>query len=161
MKQDASAFAPRFWSRVKVGQPHQCWPWLAAHDGEGRGMIRYNGRRYRAPRIAWMLKHGELPPDDLQVCHSCDNPNCVNPDHLWLGTMTDNMRDAWKKGRITIPHQRGHCGWQSLKTHCKHGHPFSQENTLTDYRGARRCRECNQATQRRYYERTKLLKKAA
>lgn len=82
-----------------------CWLWTAAADQHGYGRFRVgsltdNSRRMTvAPRMAWELYKGELPPPDLDVCHSCDNPPCVNPDHLFLGTRLQNMQDCVKKGR--------------------------------------------------------------
>ncbi len=87
-----------FWARVdKAGA---CWWWLGAKNDNGYGMVsdgRY-GKRKRAHRVAWELTNGPIPPG-LFVLHSCDNPPCVNPAHLWLGTQADNMRDMDAKGR--------------------------------------------------------------
>lgn len=76
-----------------------CWLWTAASDSSGYGMIRA-GENYmsKAHRVSWRLYRGEIP-QDMYVCHTCDTPSCVNPNHLFLGTHTDNMRDMASKGR--------------------------------------------------------------
>lgn len=86
----------RFWRHVQRGEG--CWEWTGClHDG-GYGLIRVDGRNRRAHRVAWQLSHGAIP-EGLRVCHTCDNPPCVRPDHLFLGTDADNMRDKTAKGR--------------------------------------------------------------
>ena len=88
----------RFWSRVAIGAPDQCWPWRGRVDPNGYGRFDYRDRPYVSHRIAFMLSRGE--PGTLSVCHSCDNPPCCNPAHLWLGAQTDNNRDRDTKGRL-------------------------------------------------------------
>jgi hypothetical protein len=90
----------RFWE--KVLKTESCWIWTASKDTHGYGKVRYGGKNIRAHRTSWEMRFGPLPPG-LYVLHDCpsgDNPACVNPDHLWLGTQVDNMRDASRKGRI-------------------------------------------------------------
>src|SRR3990167_6451476 len=92
------SFAERFWVRVNRSfGPKTCWPWLGRQVGRGsdrRGHLYIKGGAanpvYKyAPRVAWELTHGPIPPH-LKVLHSCDNPICCNPAHLRLGTQKDN-----------------------------------------------------------------------
>lgn len=89
----------RFWSKVVRGSA--CWEWTGARTRRGYGKFGEGGRSGRtveAHRMAWRLTHGDIP-DGMCVCHRCDNPLCVNPDHLFLGTHLDNMRDMRAKDR--------------------------------------------------------------
>lgn len=93
----------RFWS--KVIKSEGCWTWSAAHDKDGYGLFNFieNGlRKCRAHRFVWTLTYGHIP-EGLLVCHLCDTPSCVRPDHLFLGTVGDNNRDAFSKGRMINP----------------------------------------------------------
>lgn len=82
-----------------------CWPWIGHTLKKGnRGTVTIGGKTVTAPRLAWFIKHNQWPDQGVFVCHSCDNPNCVNPAHLWLGTNRDNMRDAAAKKRL--PNQK-------------------------------------------------------
>lgn len=95
----------RFWAKVdKLGED-ECWPWKASLTAAGYGQIQHPrlGRPVVANRVSWELANGRVIPDGLMVCHRCDNPPCVNPKHLFLGTMLDNQRDSIAKGRHTAP----------------------------------------------------------
>ena len=95
--------AQRFWRKVRVTSG--CWEWQGAKHEHGYGRMRPTGSRKirqkveMAHRLAWMLTHGPIPTG-LSVCHRCDNPPCCNPDHLFLGSHSDNFRDAARKGRL-------------------------------------------------------------
>jgi hypothetical protein len=85
--------------RMVVPEPNTgCWLWLGAAHPWGYGSLRLNGRTAIAHRVAWLLYRGEIGAG-LLVCHKCDVPGCVNPDHLFLGTPMDNTRDMHRKGR--------------------------------------------------------------
>jgi len=135
----------RFWSNVdKSGV---CWLWTAS-TRYGYGRLKVGARRIQAHRVSWELHHGPIP-EGLCVLHNCpggDNPTCVNPAHLWLGTRADNAADRDAKGRHG----------NTKKTHCKKGHEFTPENTCVRADGSRECRECKKKrNQQRYQRRSK------
>lgn len=98
----------RFWQKVdKSAGPNSCWLWTAStRTGSGYGQIRVDGKVWLAHRLAYALTHREIDawePDFattcLIICHTCDNRRCVNPAHLWEGTLADNNRDRYLKNR--------------------------------------------------------------
>lgn len=95
-------FADRFWS--KVDPTGDCWLWTAYCKPQGYGQFTLRkGQFYGAHTISYALAKGPVLPGQV-VCHHCDNPPCVNPDHLFLGTQQDNVRDMFKKGRAPRTH---------------------------------------------------------
>lgn len=93
--------ADRLWARVdRSGGADACWPFMGYRIG-GYGQISPGkGIRRLAHRVAWELANGPIP-SGLSVCHTCDNPPCCNPAHLWLGTQSENALDAARKGRLS------------------------------------------------------------
>lgn len=130
----------RFWTKVEKADG--CWLWKGSRTGSmGYGYLHYGGKHKRSPkaahRVSWELHNGEIPRGFF-VLHKCDVPACVNPEHLFLGTREDNMRDAARKGRLDV-------SGSAKRTHCKRGHVFTLENTYRNPKGHRRCRACQRA----------------
>lgn len=90
----------RFWSKVdKSDGPDACWLWVAFRNKKGYGVFTVMGKNYMAHRVSFSIVGGVLE-EGKHICHVCDNPPCVNPAHLWLGTPKENVDDAIKKGRF-------------------------------------------------------------
>jgi hypothetical protein len=98
----------RFWSKVDVRGPDECWNWTGGHNERGSGIFKDpdSNKMAVATRVLWRKTKGPIP-DGIQVLHRCDNPPCVNPAHLFLGTRSDNMQDMFAKGRDDVGRRRG------------------------------------------------------
>ena len=134
--------ADRFWAKVNKysgtfvrvdGLLSECWEWTACKNDLGYGrMYGLKKRSAKAHRVGWELVHGSIEVGKC-VLHKCDNPSCVRPDHLYVGTLLDNGADCSKRGRTG----------SGKKTHCKYGHEFNEENTRVRRNGDRICRTCH------------------
>lgn len=119
-----------FWSLVRKGDG--CWEWIGEKHPDGYGQMTRERKTLKMHRVSWELANGEIP-SGMFVLHSCDTPWCVRPDHLFLGTQADNIRDAMHKGR----------GYQNLhRTHCRRGHDM-KDAYVNPNNGSRSCRACS------------------
>ncbi len=94
----------RFWSKVNIKSESECWEYIGWITKKGYGQFEINHKQEYAHRVAWTLVNGEIP-DGVLICHTCDNPPCCNPSHLFKGTKKDNSDDMIIKGRAV--HQQG------------------------------------------------------
>lgn len=130
------------WFWCNVDKANDCWLWMKSTTAGGYGQTFWRGKRgARTHRVAWELTYGPIP-EGIHVLHACDNPPCVRPDHLHLGTHAQNMKEASDRKRFRSPRRQ----W----TECPHGHPFDEANTYIDPRGWRRCKTCSLEAARRY-----------
>lgn len=94
----------RFWAKVRITE-RGCWEWTGAHNSDGYGQLRFPSTEcrstYQAHRLSWMFHRGPIPIG-VYVCHRCDNPPCIRPDHLFLGTNHQNQLDALSKARRPV-----------------------------------------------------------
>lgn len=145
-----------FLKRVEYDTNGGCWLYSMSIAKSGYADANYRGKsRTRAHRIAWEIWRGPIPTG-LLVCHRCDVRNCVNPDHLFLGTHQDNNDDKFSKGRarnqngpVTKGRKPKPRRVRKVRTHCRRGHPYEG---LRDEQGFQRCRICardNMREQRR------------
>jgi HNH endonuclease len=94
----------KFWNRLNKDGPIQpnmttkCWEWTGTRNNTNYGLTSLDCKQMGAHRAAWILMYGEIP-EGINVCHTCDNPPCCNPEHLFLGTQSDNIKDMYDKGK--------------------------------------------------------------
>ena len=105
----------RFWD--KVSKSEGCWNWIASKYPCGYGAINIRRKCFGAHRMSWLIHHGDIP-DDCEVCHYCDDPSCVRPDHLYVATHAQNIKDMHSKGRGVYspnfpPPPKGELNWKS------------------------------------------------
>jgi hypothetical protein len=125
----------RIKSKVHVSETG-CWVYPGSLNGGGYCQASFNGKKYMVHRFMYELTYGMKINPKLVVCHECDNPRCCNPEHLWIGTEKQNMRDAADKRRWS----------RQRKTHCKRGHEYTPETSVIRIqrgRPARNCLLCN------------------
>ena len=128
----------------KVKKTRSCWEWTACKDINGYGKYRIDNKLKYAHRVSYNLYKGKIKKGHC-IMHKCDNPSCVNPDHLLVGTQKDNILDMHKKlrGKNVLADRN------KKKTHCINGHKFNKENTYINKKGHRQCRRCDQNRTRR------------
>lgn len=122
----------------------ECWEWpKRKRNGYGVATITIAGKKWPIAihRFAYSTTYGPIP-SGMVVMHTCDNRSCYNPEHLWLGTQAENMRDMFQKGRENP--------WNRGKSACIRGHEFTDENTyVPPGRSMRQCRICKREAKRR------------
>lgn len=126
----------RFMEKVSPEPNTGCWLWSGSSCDKGYGMFNLNGKTVRAHRLSYEIHNGKIA-EGMHILHKCDNPCCVNPEHLSVGTNHDNVKDKLSK-------RRDH---NQRKTHCPLGHPYDNENTGV-WGGMRYCKECRKLKQR-------------
>jgi hypothetical protein len=143
------SFEDRFWSKVR--KTEGCWEWTAGTYRKGYGKFSVaRSTNAQAHRVSWQMGSGPIP-DGLFVCHHCDNPSCVRPDHLFLGTNRDNVRDCVQKGRLNWrPWQSASAAAKRNRTHCRKGHAYNEENIYRQVDGSRECKTCHRECVARY-----------
>lgn len=148
---DPRPLAERFMDKVSPEPNSGCWLWTGFYQefGYGRMGVGYAVEGTRGTAMAHRLSYeifvGPIP-DGICVLHRCDVPECVNPEHLWLGTHSDNVNDKVAKGRHHY----------SKRTHCKNGHEFSGSNVRTPPgTSGRVCRSCQKAGRLRFEKRNR------
>lgn len=117
--QTTQGSAERFWSNVdRSGGADACWPWTGYRNAQGYGFGSFGWTRH-AHRQAFYLATGRYPAKRMDVCHACDNPPCVNPAHLWVGTHSENLLDASRKGRLNTAtgerHSQAKLDWTKVR----------------------------------------------
>lgn len=139
----------RFWAKVNTQSDNGCWEWKEGVDEWGYGYFYVNSSpSVRAHRFAYEIMTGERIPAGMIACHKCDNPKCVNPSHIFIGTDRDNSLDMVAKGRH----------WAHRVTHCVRGHEKTPENSMY-VKGLRRCKACHRIHTREGNRRAAARKK--
>lgn len=143
----------RITSKINIFGHNDCWPWMGAKSN-GYGVTRWKvDGNWKTKNVTRLIMN--VQDKDLYVCHKCDNPSCVNPTHLFLGTNEINILDSVKKEKH----------WNANKNHCPSGHPYSGENLYLlrhlskngNFVNHRMCKTCNRLRQKQIYKPKEVL----
>ncbi|MET8518144.1 HNH endonuclease signature motif containing protein [Streptomyces sp. NPDC005077] len=129
---ESSSLPERFWSKVQIGEPVDCWLWVGAKSSNGYGNFKHADTFTSAHRLSFADAYGSVP-DGSVIDHLCQTRACVNPAHMELVSHAENVR----RGRAGENHR--------VKTHCPKGHPYDAENTYWHPAGHRECRTCRKS----------------
>lgn len=141
------SFEERFFSKVGPSDENGCFPWLAGLGYNGYGQFwmgsRYSPNQARAHRVAWEIHNKKPVPKNMLVCHHCDNPKCVNPEHLFIGTIQDNANDRVRKNRQAMGCKSGpHLHPERMARGDRHGSKTHPERVARGSRhGSKTCPE--------------------
>ena len=145
-----TATTARFWSHVDQDGPAGCWEWRGSKRTNGYGYFVTARKKHQAHRLSYALTSGNIP-DGMLACHHCDNKACVNPAHLFIGTVRDNAQDMIAKGRKPVT--------RFPQEACARGHKFEGHNiilTVQNGKRGRKCRTCARAVWRASWHRRAL-----
>ena len=148
MSSNLTTVSERFWSKVSIGAPDECWEWQPKLMVIGYGCISVNGKQTLAHRLSYELSVGPIP-EGLQIDHLCRNRACQNPNHLEAVTQ-----------KVNILRGNGYSARNARKTHCKYGHEFTEANTYIRASNQRKCRTCHRINERerKQKQRAELIK---
>ncbi len=141
----------RFLSKISVTDSG-CWEWQGAKNSDGYGIVIINYKQIRTHRFLYEYYHGSICPD-LQIDHLCRNRVCCNFFHLEQVTSRENTRRGMVGKHNN--HSKGENHYQRKKTHCKHGHEFTKENTSIRKDGTRACKSCHRIRKKLQYHQSK------
>lgn len=130
-----------FFTKFDIDTSTECWNWTSAKNRKGYGQFKYDHKLHIAHRFIFSMLVEQIKEGN-HILHRCDNPSCVNPEHLWQGTNQDNVDDKMQKRRH----------WTFRKTHCSKGHELTPENTrIRKQDNSRCCRICERVRCKKYY----------